>query len=66
LALADTFREGHLALNSRQTLDAIKFVKALFEETMTPDVFTGTSSNNRAMLAGKCSLAVNAFSITGG
>jgi multiple sugar transport system substrate-binding protein len=31
----------------------------------TPDVFTwDTSSNNRWMLAGKCSLAVNAISIT--
>ena len=56
---------GHPTLSSRQTLDAIKFVKALFEETMTPEVFTwDTSSNNRCMLAGRCSLAVNAISIT--
>jgi len=56
---------GNLVLNSKQTLDAIKFVKALFEETMIPEVFTwDTSSNNRWMLAGKCSLAVNAISIT--
>jgi multiple sugar transport system substrate-binding protein len=52
-------------LNSKQTLDAIKFVKSLFEETMTADVFTWDgSSNNRTMLAGKCSLAVNPISIT--
>src|SRR5262245_40228482 len=56
---------GNMALNTRQTLEAIKFVKVLFEESMTPDVFTwDTSSNNRWMLAGKCSLAVNAISIT--
>jgi multiple sugar transport system substrate-binding protein len=56
---------GNPTLNSKQTLDAIKFVKSLFEETMTADVFTwDTSSNNRNMLAGKCSLAVNAISIT--
>ncbi len=56
---------GNLVLNSKQTLDAIKFVKSLFEEAMTPDVFTwDTSSNNRWMLAGRCSLAVNAISIT--
>jgi multiple sugar transport system substrate-binding protein len=56
---------GNLVLNSKQTLDAIKFVKALYEEAMTPDVFTwDTSSNNRWMLRGKCSLAVNAVSIT--
>jgi multiple sugar transport system substrate-binding protein len=56
---------GNPTLNSKQTVDAIKFVKSLFEETMTPEVFTwDTSSNNRWMLAGKCSLAVNAISIT--
>ncbi len=57
--------EGNLALDSKQTLEAIKFVKALFEETMTPEVFTwDASSNNRAMIAGKISLALNAISIT--
>jgi multiple sugar transport system substrate-binding protein len=56
---------GNPILNSRQTLDAIKFVKSLFEETMTAEVFTwDQSSNNRYMLAGKCSLAVNPISIT--
>jgi multiple sugar transport system substrate-binding protein len=56
---------GNLVLNSKQTLDAIKFVKSLFEETMTEEVFTwDTSSNNRSMLAGKCSLTLNAISIT--
>jgi multiple sugar transport system substrate-binding protein len=56
---------GNPVLNSKQSLDAIKFVKSLFEETMTAEVFTwDTSSNNRSMLAGKCSLAVNAISIT--
>ena len=56
---------GNPILNSKQTLDAIKFVKSLFEDTMTPEVFTwDASSNNRWMLAGKCSLAVNPISIT--
>jgi multiple sugar transport system substrate-binding protein len=56
---------GTPVLNSKQSLDAIKFVKSLFEETMTAEVFTwDTSSNNRWMLAGRCSLAVNAISIT--
>lgn len=56
---------GNLVLNSKQTLDAIKFVKSLYEEAMVPEVFTwDTSSNNRWMLAGKCSLALNAISIT--
>lgn len=57
--------EGNPVLKSKQTLDAIKFVKALYEETMTEEVFTwDASSNNRFMLAGKGSLALNAISIT--
>src|SRR5262245_57956424 len=57
--------EGNLALDSKETLETIKFVKALFQETMTPEVFTwDASSNNRAMLAGTISLALNAISIT--
>jgi multiple sugar transport system substrate-binding protein len=57
--------DGNLVLNSKQTLEAIKFVKALFEEAMTPEVLAwDPSSNNRFMLAGKGSLALNAISIT--
>jgi multiple sugar transport system substrate-binding protein len=56
---------GNFTLKSKQTLEAIKFVKALFDETMTAEVFTwDASSNNRAMIAGKISLALNAISIT--
>jgi multiple sugar transport system substrate-binding protein len=57
--------EGNLKLDSKETLEAIKFVKALFQETMTPEVFTwDASSNNRAMIAGKVSLVLNAISVT--
>jgi multiple sugar transport system substrate-binding protein len=56
---------GNLTLNSKNTVEAVKYVKALFQETMTPEVFTwDPSSNNRAMLAGTISLALNAISIT--
>jgi multiple sugar transport system substrate-binding protein len=56
---------GNLVLNSKETLEAIKFVKALFQEAMTPEVLAwDASSNNRFMLAGKGSLALNAISIT--
>jgi len=56
---------GNLALNSKNTVEAVKFVKALYQETMTPEVFTwDASSNNRAMLAGTISMALNAISIT--
>ena len=58
-------RDGNVVINSKQTLEAVKFVKALYEETMTDEVFSwDPSSNNRAMLAGKISVALNAISIT--
>ena len=57
--------EGNVALNSKHTLEALKFVKAMYNESMTPDVFTwDASSNNRVMLTGKASLTMNAISIT--
>lgn len=57
--------DGRLILKSKQTLTAMKFVKALYQETMTDEVFTwDASSNNRMMLAGRGSLTANAISIT--
>lgn len=57
--------EGQVTINSKETLEAVKFVRALYKETMTAEVFTwDVSSNNRFMLAGKGSLALNAISIT--
>jgi multiple sugar transport system substrate-binding protein len=57
--------EANVVLNSKQTLEAVKFVRALFKEAMTPEVLNwNPSSNNRFMLEGKGSLAVNAISIT--
>jgi multiple sugar transport system substrate-binding protein len=56
--------EGNVVINSKQTLEAVKFVRALFKETMTPEVLNWDSaSNNRLMLQGKGSLVVNAVSI---
>ena len=57
--------DGNVILNSKETLEAIKFVKAMYQESMTPDVFTwDASSNNRLILTGKGSLTMNAISIT--
>ncbi|MBX6425824.1 MAG: extracellular solute-binding protein [Variibacter sp.] len=57
--------EGNLAINSKNTLEALRFVKALFEEAMTPEVLAwDASSNNRQMLAGRSSLVLNAISVT--
>ncbi len=56
---------GNVAINSKETVEALKFMKAVFQESETPEVFTwDPSSNNRAMLAGKTSFVMNAISIT--
>src|SRR5260370_41428955 len=57
--------EGNIVLNSKNTLEAVKFVKALYQEAMTPEGLSwGESSKNRAKLAGKASVGLNALSIT--
>jgi multiple sugar transport system substrate-binding protein len=57
--------DGDLALDSKQTLEAVRFVKALYKEAMAPDVLAwDSSSNNRAILAGKASTVLNATSVT--
>jgi len=57
--------EGNVVINSKQTSEAVKFVRALFKEAMTPVVLNwNPSSNNRFMLDGRGSLAMNAISIT--
>jgi len=57
--------EGNVVIYSKQTLEAVKFVRALFKEAMTPEVLKwDPSSNNKFMLDGKGSLALNAISIT--
>ena len=56
---------GNLTLKSKETLECLKFMKTLFQDCMTPEVLSwDPSSNNRAMLAGKISIALNAISIT--
>jgi len=56
---------GNLALKSKPTLAALRYVKALYQDAMTPEVLTWDSaSNNNAMLAGSASLALNAISLT--
>jgi multiple sugar transport system substrate-binding protein len=57
--------DGNLTINTKATLEALKFVKALYHEAMTPDVLGwDASANNRQMLTGKSSLAISAISIT--
>jgi multiple sugar transport system substrate-binding protein len=57
--------DGVPSLRGAHTLEALKFAKALYEDTMTDEVFSwDASSNNRLMLAGKGSLTLNAISVT--
>src|SRR5260370_18630921 len=57
--------QGNLTLNSKETLEAVKFVKALYTEAMSPEVLSwDPSSNNPPMLAGTAQMELNAISIT--
>lgn len=57
--------DGKPNLKSKGTLEALKYAKALYSDTMTDEVFSwDASSNNRLMLAGKGSLTLNAISVT--
>jgi multiple sugar transport system substrate-binding protein len=57
--------QGRVVINSKPTIEALKYMRALFKETMTPEVFTwDPSSNNRFILAGRGSFVCNAISVT--
>jgi len=57
--------DGRPNLKSAATLEALKYAKALYDDTMTDEIFSwDASSNNRLMLAGKGSLTLNAISVT--
>jgi multiple sugar transport system substrate-binding protein len=56
---------GNVTLNSKQTIDAVKYVRELYRSCETPEVFSwDTSSNNRGILSGRLSYVQNAISIT--
>ena len=62
---AEQDEAGNVTINSKQTIDALKYVKDLYQQTETPEVFTWTPpSNNQAMLAGRVSFVMNAISVT--
>jgi multiple sugar transport system substrate-binding protein len=62
---AEQDEAGNVTINSKNTVEALKFAKALYTETETPIVFTWTPpSNNQAMLGGQVSYVANAISIT--
>ncbi len=57
--------EGRVTLRSKQTIEAVKFVRELYRQTMTPEVFSwDPSSNNRGIISGRLSFVQNAISVT--
>jgi multiple sugar transport system substrate-binding protein len=57
-------QDGNPALKSKEALEVIKYVKALYEEAMFKEVLTwDPSSNNRFMVAGDGSLTLDTISI---
>jgi multiple sugar transport system substrate-binding protein len=62
---AEQDEAGRPRLESRETIEALKFARALYKEAETPEVLTwDPSSNNRAMLSGRCSFVQNAISVS--
>ncbi len=56
--------DGKPALKSKQALEMVKYVKALYQEAMTEEVLTwDASSNNRFMLQGTGCLTMDTISI---
>jgi len=62
---AEQDTDGRVVIRSKETIEALKFVRALYKETETAEVLTwDPSSNNRMMLAGRASYVQNAISVT--
>jgi len=62
---AEQNEAGVVVINSKNTVDAVKFMRSLYRDTETAEVFTwDPSSNNRAILSGKASFVLNAISVT--
>jgi multiple sugar transport system substrate-binding protein len=57
--------QHRVVLNSKATVEVLKYMRALYRTGMSNEVFAWTAaSNNQAMVAGRLSLAMNAISIT--
>jgi len=62
---AEQDEAGRVTLFSKNTIEAVKFTRALYKQTETPEVFSwDPSSNNRGILSGRLSFVQNAISVT--
>jgi multiple sugar transport system substrate-binding protein len=53
----------NLVLNSKNTVEAVKFMAELYKNTLTPEVFGwNAASNNQLLIAGKASYILNSIS----
>ena len=56
---------GQIAIDSKSTVEALKYVKTLYEESEGPEVLTWkASSNAKALLSGAVSCTMNAISVS--
>lgn len=62
---AITAQDGNtVTINSPETIKAVEFVKRLYTDAMDPEVISwDDAANNRAVLAGTCSMTLNSPSI---
>jgi multiple sugar transport system substrate-binding protein len=62
---AEQDEAGNVTLNSKNTIEAVKYMRELYRQCETPEVFSwDPSSNNRGILSGKLSFVQNAISVT--
>jgi multiple sugar transport system substrate-binding protein len=62
---AEQDAHGNPTLYSKHTIEAVKYMRELYKQTETAEVFSwDPSSNNRGILAGKLSFVQNAISVT--
>jgi multiple sugar transport system substrate-binding protein len=53
----------NVTLNSKQTVDAVKYMASLYKQSMSPEVFSWTAaSNNQGLIAGELSYILNSIS----
>ena len=55
--------EERVSLDNKRTVEAVKYMKDLYDKTLTPEVFAWTpASNNQALIAGRASYILNSIS----
>jgi multiple sugar transport system substrate-binding protein len=52
-----------VVLDNKRTIEAVKYMKQLYDKTLTPEVYAWTpASNNQALIAGRASYILNSIS----